>query len=140
MKKLTLTLLAGSVALLTGCIDRGAADQKLVKGCKAAIEAFLYEGESVGNIVSQTIHDHAKLGKGYRQIMLDVTITDGFHPRDESHSCVFMEEFSFGQMSHRASIYQLNFGGRIIGQENYEIQGTIEEMQTLTGAIDKAMH
>ena len=54
-------------------------------------------------------------------------------------SCIFMEEFGFGQMSHRASIYQLNFNGRIIVQENYEIQGSIKEMRKLTGAVDSAL-
>ncbi len=139
MKTITLSLLALSTIALTGCIDRAAADERLLKGCKAAILAFSDEGERVEEVTSQTIRDHAKLGKGFRELALDVTITDGFHPRDESHSCIFQEEFSFGNTTHRASIYQLNFHGRIIGQKDYEIQGSLEEMTKLTGAVDDAM-
>ena len=139
MKTLSLSLLVLSTLALTGCIDRAAADQQLLKACKAAILAFSDEGDTIETVSSEKIRDHAKLGKGFREIALSLTITDGFHGRDEKHSCVFQEEFSFGRMSHRASIYQLNFQGRIIGQKDYEIQGSLQDMQKLTEAVDKAL-
>ncbi len=139
MKTLNLSLLVLSTLALTGCIDRAAADQHLIKGCKAAILAFSDEGDKIKSIASEKIRDHAKLGRGFREFVLDIVITDGFHDRDESHSCIFQEEFSFGRMTHRASIYQLNFQGRIIGQKDYEIQGTLDEMTKLTRAVDNAL-
>ncbi|MEZ5814376.1 MAG: hypothetical protein R3E13_06610 [Alphaproteobacteria bacterium] len=139
IKTTALSLLILSTLALTGCVDRAAADQRLVKACKAAILAFSDEGDKIEAVTSEKIHDHAKLGAGFRELVLDVTVTDGFHPRDESHSCIFQEEFSFGRMAHRASIYQLNFAGRIIGQENYRIIGSIEDMQKLTEAVDSAL-
>ena len=139
MKTLSLSLLVLSSLALTGCIDRATADQRLLKACKAAILAFSDEGDKVEAVTSEKIRNHAKLGKGFRELVLDVTITDGFHPRDESHSCTFFEEFGFAQISHSASIYQLNFSGRIIGQENYQIQGSLQDMQKLTDAVDSAL-
>ncbi|MCB1720398.1 MAG: hypothetical protein KDI11_01415 [Alphaproteobacteria bacterium] len=139
MKKLTLTLLAGSALLLTGCIDRETADVRLVNGCKAGIEAFLYEGDRIEKIVSKTLRTPTGLGNGYREVMLNATITDGFHPHDEDYTCIFMEEFGPFKMSYRASIYNIDLNGRIIGQKGYEIQGDLKEMQKLTGAVDAAL-
>ena len=128
-----------SLLFVSGCVDRKTADQKLVKACSAAIEAFSNEGDKVEDINSQTIGNHPTLGATHRQVKLNVAITDGYHTRDEEHSCVFFEEFGFANMSHRASIYQLNYNGQIIGQENYEIQGSLEDMTKLTDAVDKAL-
>ena len=139
MKNFSLCLLAISTLALTGCIDRATADARLLKGCKAAIEAFLPEGDSIKDVESQTIKDHFSLGKGHRHLELDVRISDGYHGRNENHACIFFEEFGFANMSHRASIYQLNFQGRIIGQQNYEIQGSLEDMTKLTDAVDEAL-
>jgi len=139
MKNLPLALLAGSTLLLTGCIDRETADTKLVKGCKAGIEVFLYEGDRIEKIVSQTLRQPTGLGSGYREVTLNATITDGFHPHDERYTCMFMEEFGPFKMSYRASIYNIDLDGRIIGQKGYEIQGDLKEMQKLTGAVDAAL-
>ena len=139
MKHLSLCLLALSTLALTGCIDRATADARLLKGCKAAIEAFLPEGDKIDTVESQSIKDHLSLGKGHRHLELDVHISDGYHGRTENHACIFFEEFGLFNMSHRASIYQLNYQGRIIGQQNYEIQGSLEEMTKLTDAVDKAL-
>lgn len=139
MKLLPLSLLCVSIITLTGCIDRAAADAKLVKACTAGIEAFLPEGDEVERVENQTIKDHDRLGQGYRHVMLDTRISDGFHGRSENHSCIFFDEFGPFKMSHRASIYQLNYKGRVIGQENYQIQGSLEDMQKLTDAVDKAL-
>lgn len=139
MKHVSLSLLIISTLALTGCIDRQAADQRLIKACKAAINAFVSEGEKIESITSETIRNHAKLGKGHRELVLDVAITDGYHPYDATHSCIFFEEFGPFNMSHRVSIYQLNYGGKIIGQENYQIQGSLEDMTKLTDAVDSAL-
>lgn len=140
MKYASLFTLLVTTILLTGCVDRAAADAKLKKGCIGAIEAFLDDGDKVASVRNETFRDYTKHGNNGRELSLDLEISDGFHARDESHSCVFLEEFGFGGMSHNASIYHLNFGGKIIGQENYEIQGTLQEMQKLTGAVQDAMH
>jgi len=139
MKYFTLPLIALSTFAFTGCVEREAADAKLVKGCEAAILAFSDEGDKVGAINKQTITDHAKQGPGHREVKLDVTITDGFHGRDESHSCIFYEQFGMFKSTHNASIYQLNYFGKIIGKDGFDIHGSVEEMQKLTDAVDKAL-
>ena len=135
----SLFILSIAALTLTGCVDRATADKKLVKACQAGIEAFLPDGDDIQTVNKESVKDHAKHGKGYRHIELDLTVSDGFHPRDESHSCIFLEEFGIFGMGHNASIYQLNYGGKIIGQQNYEIQGTLQEMTTLTNAVDAAL-
>lgn len=135
----TVLILSITTLALTGCTDRKTADAKLVRACEAGIEAFLPENDDIKKINKKTVRDHAKLGKGYRQVELDLTVSDGWHDRDETQSCIFMEEFSIFGLSYRASIYQLNYNNKVIGQQNYEIQGTLEEMTKLTDAVDKAL-
>jgi hypothetical protein len=139
MKHAPLFILLLTTVLLTGCVDRKAADAKLKKGCIGAINAFLEDDDKVKSVKNETFRDYTKHSSNAREISMDVEISDGFHARDESHSCVFLEEFSFGRLSHNASIYQLNLDGKIIGQENYQIQGTLEDMQKLTAAVEDAM-
>lgn len=125
---------------LTGCIDRAQADTKLVKACLAAVEAFLPEGNNIEEVYSKQTRDHPNMGYGHREVALEVAVSDGFHAHDETHACIFLEEFGFAKMSHRATIYQLNFEGQIIGQENYQIRGSVEDMAKLTNAVDGALH
>lgn len=140
MKALPSILALSATALaLTGCVDRATADAKLVTACSAGIEAFLPESDDIQKINNQNLTNHPDHGKGYRLVELDVTVSDGFHARDESHSCIFLEEFSVFNLSHNASIYQLNYGGQIIGQQNYEIQGSLQDMTKLTNAVDAAL-
>lgn len=139
MKNLALIGLLLTPLLLAGCVDRAQADAKLVKACLAAVEAFLPEGDSVKEVYSKQTRDHPTMGQGHREVALEIAVSDGFHPRDETHACIFLEEFGFAKMSHRASIYQLNFEGQIIGQENYQIRGSVEDMAKLTNAVDRAL-
>lgn len=135
---LTLSLLA-SVALLTGCIDRDTADNRLAKACAAAVEAFLPTGEKIDSVNNKTFGGYDAVGQGYRQVKLDISITDGFHGYDEATTCVFLEEFGIGRMSHDASIYKFEFNGETYGQDGYEIQGSLQDMTKLTNAIDAAL-
>ena len=139
MKNLALIGLLSLPLILSGCVDREQADAKLVKGCIAAVEAFLPEGDEVKEIYSKETRTHPTMGYGHREVALEVSISDGYHVRDETHACIFLEEFGFAKMSHRASIYQLNYEGRIIGQENYQIRGDLQDMTKLTNAVDAAM-
>ena len=140
MKSLySVALLSLSLIALSGCVDRKTADAKLVRACQAGIEVFLPEGSNIKSVNSETIRNHATHGSGYRQVELNLVISDGWHDNDENQSCIFLEEFGLFGLSYRASIYQLNYNGRIIGQQNYEIQGTLEEMTRLTDAVDKAL-
>lgn len=139
MKTTSFLMALGSVLILTGCVDRGTADQKLVNACKAGIEAFLYDGQSIQTVKKQTITNDIRLGSGFRKVVLDLNISDGYHGQEGAHTCIFLEEFGFAKMSYRASIYQLNSNGRTIGQQGYEIQGSLQEMTKLTDAVDKVL-
>ena len=97
------------------------------------------EGDQIEDVTSRQTRDHPTMGYGHREVALEVSVSDGFHARDETHACIFLEEFGFAKMSHRATIYQLNFEGQIIGQENYQIRGDVEDMAKLTNAVDAAL-
>lgn len=125
---------------LTGCVDRQTADKKLVVGCKAAISAFLPEGSSIESVDRETFKDLKSQGPGYRQVSLDIKAYDGFFSNEQSHSCIFLEQFSFGKLAHNASIYQLDSNGRIIGYKDGKIIGGFDENQKLTAAVEAVIH
>lgn len=139
MKQISLLGLIVAALGLSACVDRQQADAKLVKACIAAVEAFFPEGDTIQGVTSRQTRDHPTMGYGHREVALEVSVSDGFHARDETHACIFLEEFGFAKMSHRASIYQLNYEGQIIGQENYQIRGDVEDMAKLTNAVDAAL-
>lgn len=139
MKHVSLIGLIVVALSLSACIDRQQADARLVKACLAAVEAFEPEGDTIQEVYSKETRDHPTMGQGHREIALEISVSDGFHPRDETHACIFLEEFGLANMSHRASIYQLNFEGKIIGQENYQIRGSVQDIAKLTNAVDAAL-
>ncbi len=134
----TITLCISLIAL-TGCVDRETADKKLVVGCKAGIEAFLPEGHSIESVDRENFKNLKAQGPGYRQVTLDIKVYDGFFSLEQTHSCVFLEQFSFGKLAHNASIYQLDSNGRIIGYKDGAIVGGFEENQKLAAAVEAAM-
>ena len=129
------------VFLLTGCISREQADEKLARGCAAGIELFQEEGFKIGKIKDKIFRDHPELGKGHREVRLMILETDGWYEADKEYSCIFTESFGFAGNGHSATIYQLKMDDRIYGKdhETNKIISTFDEQLKLTETVEQGM-
>ena len=125
--------------ILTGCVDRKTADERLSRGCAAAAELFLDEGYAIKNIKKKTYKNSEKLGKGYRNVTLFAVESDGWVEIDKEYHCTFAEEFGVGNSSHRASIYQVNVNNQIYGKEGDKILGDMAGHLKLFETVERAM-
>lgn len=137
--KNTLAILA-CVLVLTGCVQRGQADERLARGCAAAAELFLDEGFRIKEIRNKTFRDDPDLGKGYRQVTLSAVETDSWLDVDKEYRCIFVEEFGFLNSTHTATIYQVKVNGETYGREGDQILGSFEDQLRLTETVEQAMN
>lgn len=137
-KLVTLLCLGALTLSLTACVSREQADEKLSHGCEAGAKAFLEEGYEIKEI-KDTKFETADLGPHYRKVTLSVLETDGWANLDKDYTCIFREAFGFAQMSYSATIYQLNTGDQIIGQDGDSIKGTIEDHTKLVNSVEAAI-
>lgn len=129
-----------SLIMLSGCVDRGTADEKLARGCAAGAELFLEDGFKIKEIVSKKFRDSPGLGKGYREVTLNVLESDGWYDGEESYQCIFVESVNlFG--SHSATIYQLRLSDdEIYGKEGDKLIGTFDDHLKLTETVEQGMN
>ena len=133
-------LLLLSLILLSGCVDRAAADAKLARGCAAGAEIFIDDGFEIKEIVSKKFQDAPGLGKGYREVTLNVIESDGWYDGEESYKCIFAETVNpFG--SHQATIYQLRLSDdEVYGSDGDKILGTFDDHLKLTETVEQGMN
>jgi len=129
-----------AVISLSGCIDRGQADTMIANGCVAAGKAFMPEGSEVKQVKGSSFKDSREFGSGYRAVIVDVVISDGWYDADKQFQCVFAEEFGVFNSSYSSTIYQLNADGTIIGSKGGKIHGTLEDQTKMTAAADGGMN
>lgn len=125
--------------LLTGCISREQADTRLANGCAAGAENFIEEGVKIKKIVKSSFSTSTELGEGYREIILDVVESDGWYETDNQYKCIFAEEFTPFNASHKASLYQIKVDDELYGKKGDEIIGSFQDHLKLTETVDRAM-
>lgn len=126
--------------LLTGCVSREQADERLALGCAAGVELFLDEGFRIKEIKNKSFKNDPNLGKGYRVVKLEAIETDSWLDVDKEYSCIFAESFGFLNANHTASIYQLKVNEQTYGKEGDKLLGTFEEHLKLTQTVDEALN
>lgn len=131
--------LLGVLVTLSACVDRGKADEKLAKGCAAAVEQFLPEGQSIKEITNKVYGESSELGKGYRYVTLRALETDGWSDADKEYRCIFEEQFGFLGGGYTAVIYQVRVNDEVYGKKDGQILGTFEDHLKLEQAVEKAM-
>lgn len=139
MKKLMLAVCA--TLLVTGCSSREEADQKIARGCEAGVKVLLDKQEydrQIASIKNKTFSSET-LG---RKVTLDTVVKNkGYgYEADESFSCTFSEEYSFGFIAYKASLMQIKIGDTTFGLEGGQVLGDMEDYMKLTGAVEAAMH
>lgn len=129
-----------SLTLLSGCVDRVAADEKLARGCAAGAEIFIDEGFKIKEITNKKFQDAPGLGKGYREVTIDVIVSDSWYDGEETYQCIFVESVNlFG--SHAATIYQLRLSDdEVYGKEGDKIIGTFKDHLKLTETVEQGMN
>ena len=136
----TVPFLLFSIFILTGCVDRGAADEKLALGCLAGAELFVEEGYKIVDPRNKKFRDALGLGKGYREVTIDVTETDDWYEGDATIQCLFVEEIGFFGR-HVATIYQLRLSDdEVYGKEGTKIMGSFQDHLRLTETVEQAMN
>ena len=126
--------------MLAGCVDRNAADERMAKGCAAGAEIFLDDGFKIKEITNKKFQDAPGLGKGYREVTLNVLESDGWYDGEETYQCIFVESTNpFG--SHTATIYQLRLSDdEVYGKEGTKIMGSFEDHLKLTETVEQGMN
>lgn len=129
-----------SLIILSGCVDRAAADAKLARGCAAGAEIFIDEGFEIKQITNSKFKDSPGLGKGYREVTIDVMVTDSWYEGEETYQCIFVE--SIGIMGqHSATIYQLRLSDdEVYGKEGDKIIGSFQDHLKLTEVVEQGMN
>ena len=125
--------------LLTSCVSREQADERLARGCKAGAELFLDEGFKITKIKRVTHKDSLEFGAGYREVMLFASESDDWIDKETEYKCTFAEDYGPMKSTHRATLYQLNVNGQTYGIKNGQVLGDMGTHINLTTTIDKAM-
>ncbi len=133
-------LLMLSTFALTSCVSREQADQRLANGCAAGAEIFLEEGVKIQKIKDQKFRDDPKLGKGYREVTLNVLEGDGWYETDKQYKCIFAESMGPFGASHTATIYQLKMDDQVYGKEGDKLLGTFQDHLKLTETVEQGLN
>lgn len=137
----TLPLLLLSLIILSGCVDRATADEKLATGCAAGAEIFLDEGFKIKEITDKKFRDSPSLGRGYREVTLSVIESDGWYDGETTYQCIFVETVGLLNTTHKATIYQLRLSDdEIYGKEGDKLLGTFEDHLKLTETVEQGMN
>lgn len=132
-----LTCLTAATLTLSACVTREQADAKLAEACQAGAEAFMEEGYEIKDIASTEFSGD---GTDNRTVTMNVLETDGWANLDKVYSCVFKEQFSFGNTAHNATILKLDTGDKVVGQTETGLVGTMEDFSKLVEASEKVLN
>gem|GEM_PF-521146 len=130
--------------ILTGCISREQADNRLERGCKAAADIFSNGGYSIKSIKKSTFASSKEFGDGYRDVKLTVIESDSWADLDKDVECVFIEEIGVFGTSHSANLHRLIVNGETYGVKdaNTSMVGLFGNTNThikVSVAVEKAM-
>lgn len=137
IKAMTFSLIC--VFALTGCVSREQADERLARGCAAAVEMFVDPGFKVKSIKRNVFKNASEFGRGYRKVEIYAVESDDWMDIDKTYSCVFAEEMGLLGMSHRASIYQVKVNDNTYGREGDKILGDLQTHMKLNETVERAM-
>ena len=117
------TSLVLCILVLTSCVSRQDADQKLGKACEAAAGVFRTEGFTVKSVKKVDAKVSKEFGSGYRQIKVFVTESDSWLDVDKEYNCVFAEEFGILNSSFTADLYQIEVDNQVYGMKDNTLMG-----------------
>lgn len=128
----TLCILGVSLSLLTACVSRTQADQKLAQECKTNLNIALPEDRKLNDIAKTEFSNFAdQSGSNKRQVKLITLEKDGFLDIEKAYECVFEENFAAFNMNHTAELYQMRIDDIIADKNTVNVVGDSLEAQKL---------
>lgn len=122
--------------LLSGCVSREQADQRLAEGCAMGAGLFLEEEAEVLEIKEINAVKDTSMNAEFRRIDMVVLEGDDWYSEDKEYSCVFSETYALFGLTHTAEIIQLRMGDEIHGQDGRKIMGEINDYLRLKDTVD----
>lgn len=138
MRKLFVALGLCSSFFLAGCVSQQQADQKMAKGCEAAIGAMIAP-KQILEVKSTRFADEQTEGSIYRRIGLTAVEKDGWIEAEKEYSCLFAQQWGLFRLNHIALLEQMTYNDEIKGKKDGKIIGSMEDFLKLTKAADSAM-
>ncbi len=140
MKKYSLSFLSVlSLLVLSACVSQDQADEKMVKGCKAAIEVAIAPAK-IADILSTTYaFEDNKDGDSFRRITLKTFEKDGWIEREKEYSCLYAEQWGIAKTSHVATLESLSYDDIILGKKDGDVIGGLKNFMNLVNASQTAM-
>lgn len=138
MKKSSLLLAGLSALLVSACVDQTQADEKMAKGCEAAINIAL-SPDAIKEVKGMEAADEAALDTVFRRISLTIVEKDDFAGLDKKYSCLFAQNWGPLNTSHNAVLEQVSLQDKLLGKKDGNVEGSLEEYMKLVEAANAAM-
>lgn len=138
MKKSLTGVLLASLLILPACVSQVEADQKMTKGCEAAVGAMI-SPKQILEVKSTRISDEHMDGTVFRRIDMTALEKDGWIEVDKEYSCVFAQQWGIFRISHVALLEQLYYGNEFLGKKGGKITGSMNDFMKLVKSADTAM-
>ena len=138
MKKFVVVLAGVSALTLSGCVTQQQADEKMFKGCEAAIGAMIAP-DTIKEVKSSTAADEKTMGSVYRRVSVAYVENDDFANTELQGSCLFSQQWGMMKSSHAALLEQVVFDDRLVGKKDGNIEGDMNDYIKLTEKVDAAM-
>ncbi|HOO52052.1 MAG TPA: hypothetical protein PLK94_12260 [Alphaproteobacteria bacterium] len=142
MKLLKFCLLAAVAVSLSSCGQEELNNQRLAKGCEAAVKLVLDKDQYDRKFEAvQSVSYGAS--DGFKLVKLTASViekeTDYELDEDEVFNCKFEETSSFGGMIWNAHLVYLKVDEDAYGLENGQIIGNLNDHLKLMNVVEKAM-
>lgn len=138
MKKFALILTGVSVLGLTACVSQEQADEKMAKGCEAAVAAMIAP-RTIKTVKSTATEAEKTMGSVYRRVKVTYVENDDFAEKEKQGSCLFSEQWGLFKSSHAALLEQVVYNDQLIGKKDGIIHGDMNAFMKLNESVDTAM-
>lgn len=142
MKPLKYCLMAACALSLTACGQEDLNNQRLAKGCEAAVRLVL-DKPKYDRKLAQVRSVSFGTSDGFKLVKITVNTiekeTDFELDEDEVYNCKFDETSSFGGLIWNANLVYLKVDEDAYGLENGQIIGNLNDHLKLMTAVEKAM-
>ena len=138
MKKFAVVLAGLSTLALSACVSQQQADEKMFKGCEAAVGAMIAP-TTFKEVKTRSGEDEKTMGSIYRRIKISYTEAGDFAETVKQGSCLFSQQWGMFKSSHAALLEQVVYNDKLIGKKDGNIEGDMNAFLKLNESVDAAM-
>ena len=122
--------------------SREEADKKLLKACKAAVEAVSPSREKIHKIISQKFEDKKSHdGLDLRVVTIEGKVTIGDGPyRKKKYTCSFEEKFGVFGIGYSVDFWLLDRDGDMYGNVDGTIMGDFNDNLKINQAVENILY